>query len=487
MSKRLLLLEFNELCPHLLDRWIGEGELPNFKRFRDASEAYVTVADADPPALEPWIQWYSMHTGLSYDQHGVFSLTDGPKAGHPDIWGILRDAGLRTASCCSMNTKGFYVPGSLYMADPWCTTEAAYPEELNIFHTFVSETVREYTNPSSARRLGDMARFMWFLTTHGLRARTVSDTVAQLCSEKLIDRSLAWRRPAVLDWMQRDVFLHYYKKIRPDFATLFLNSTAHLQHSYWRYMEPEHFEGKANDEDIRRYRGAILFGYKNMDRLLGDFFQLEDENVTLVLASALSQQPFLKHEAIGGQHFYRPRDLDRLLAELEVRPQQVQSVMTHQYVMEFNDMTERDEAFGRLKAVTCDGEEVFGIRKHSDNTLYFGCQLRTVVARDAQLSLSRGANTTQPFYEVFYLIEQTKSGSHHPDGVLWFKTGTGRIHQEKVSVRDVFPTLLDFFDVDYQPSEKHPFRGRSLFWDWGAKPSDMVGAVAYPVAELGSG
>lgn len=483
MSKRLLLLEFNELCPSLLDRWIAEGELPNFQKFRDASEAYVTVADAEPPALEPWIQWYSIHTGLSYDQHGVFSLTDGPKAGHTDIWEILRGAGLKTASCCSMNTKGFAAPGLFYLADPWCTTEAAYPDELNTFHGFVSETVREYTNPNRARRLGDVARFMGFLTTHGLRARSVRDTMAQLCSEKLIDRSLAWRRPAVLDWLQRDVFLHYYKRMKPDFATFFLNSTAHLQHSYWRYMEPEYFEGKPSAEDIRKYRGAILFGYRNMDRLLGDFFRIEDENVTLVLASALSQQPFLKHETSGGQHFYRPRDVDHLLAALQIRPNQVQSVMTHQYVIEFNDRTERDEAFGRLKGVTWEGEEVFGIRKHSENTLYFGNQLRTTVAQDAQVSLSRGANETWPFYELFYMIEQTKSGSHHPDGVLWFKTGGGRIHQNKVSVLDVLPTVLDFFGVDYKPSETHPFRGRSLFWDWGGELSDLPGGVR--VAELG--
>ena len=53
MAENLVLLEFNELCPTLLDRWIEQGELPNFKKFRDSSESYVTLADAEPPALEP--------------------------------------------------------------------------------------------------------------------------------------------------------------------------------------------------------------------------------------------------------------------------------------------------------------------------------------------------------------------------------------------------------------------------------------------------
>src|SRR5690349_19082839 len=92
--RRVLLLEFNELCPSLLDRWIAEGQLPNFARLRGESVAFVTDADvADPGQLEPWIQWYSIHTGLAYDQHRVFHLTDGSKADHPDIYSTLLNAG----------------------------------------------------------------------------------------------------------------------------------------------------------------------------------------------------------------------------------------------------------------------------------------------------------------------------------------------------------------------------------------------------------
>ena len=68
--RRVLMLEFNELCPSLIDRWMAAGELPNFRRIFEASEAFTTLADAEAPALEPWIQWYSVHTGLDYSQHG---------------------------------------------------------------------------------------------------------------------------------------------------------------------------------------------------------------------------------------------------------------------------------------------------------------------------------------------------------------------------------------------------------------------------------
>lgn len=253
MPRKLLVLEFNELCPPLLKKWMAAGELPNFKKLHDASEVFVTVADAEPPALEPWVQWYSMHTGLCYDQHQVFRLTDGPRAGHADIWSVLRDAGLKTGNCSSMNARGYSAPGSFYVPDPWCTTERADPEELNIFYDFVAGMVQEYSNRDKKLSAATAARFLWFMVRHGMKIGTALDIVRQLADERLKDRSLSYRRAAVLDWLQRDLFTYYYKKTRPDFATFFLNSTAHLQHTYWRYMEPEAFESKPSAEDLRRY------------------------------------------------------------------------------------------------------------------------------------------------------------------------------------------------------------------------------------------
>src|ERR1051326_3715255 len=116
MSRKIILLEFNELCPSLLEKWMGEGRLPNFKAFHQDSEVYTTEADEQkPPHLEPWVQWYSIHTGLSYRQHGVAHLTDGPKAGHTDIWRILLANGKSVANCSSMNARGLSAPGSFFL------------------------------------------------------------------------------------------------------------------------------------------------------------------------------------------------------------------------------------------------------------------------------------------------------------------------------------------------------------------------------------
>ena len=178
------MIEFNELTPRLLDAWMASGDLPNFKRFHDRSQVFITEADDfDPVNLEPWIQWYSIHTGLPFQQHGVFHLTDGPRAGHPDVWSILHSHGKRVWNCASMNARGFSYRGSAFLPDPWCTTEPAHPEELTAFQRFVAYHVQEHARPENGLGLRNNARFAAFMATHGLQFSTASAITRQLFSE----------------------------------------------------------------------------------------------------------------------------------------------------------------------------------------------------------------------------------------------------------------------------------------------------------------
>jgi hypothetical protein len=60
--RKLFLLEFNELTPGLIDRFITERKLPNFEKFRMKSTEFTTDAGEDPPYLEPWIAWPAIHS-----------------------------------------------------------------------------------------------------------------------------------------------------------------------------------------------------------------------------------------------------------------------------------------------------------------------------------------------------------------------------------------------------------------------------------------
>ena len=443
--KKLILIEFNELCPPLLARWMEDGKLPNFARFHGQSDVFTTRADEPEGAnLEPWIQWYSLHTGIPFSQHNVFHLTDGPRASHPDIWSILSAKGFSVWNCSSMNARRIAAKGARYIPDPWCDSELPFPPDMQAYTKVVSQQVKEYSNRDRGLSLGDFNRFVWFMASHGLSAATVRAIVSQLAGEKFGGGS--WKRAVLLDMLQFDVFRHYFRKEKPDFSTFFVNSTAHLQHSYWRHMAPDAFSVRPGEAETARYKDAILFGYQKMDTLLGRFMALAGDDTTLVFATALSQQPYLKYEAIGGHHFYRPREVAKLLERLHIAPERVEPVMTHQFLARFRTEAEKKDAERRLAAVTCDGARVFGFDEADPLSLYFGCQLRTQLAADAKLDLG-GNEPPLTFFTLFYQIEGMKSGRHHPDGCLWIRRGQHRVVTEKVSILDVLPTVLSFFGV----------------------------------------
>jgi hypothetical protein len=474
--RKVLMLEFNELCPALLDRWIASGDLPNFARMRATSDSFVTAPDVkDSALLEPWIQWYSTHTGLAYDQHRVFHLTDGARAPHTDIYRALIAAGRTVGSFSSMNVAPFASPGSFFAADPWTEQGDAFPPELNVYNRFISGQVREYSNASASPGLADQATFLAFLLRHGLSAGTVSAIAKQLASEKIGDPRLSYRRVAILDRLQADVFHALYRRHQPDFASFFLNSTAHLQHSYWRHLDPDAFTVRPDDAEMKIYGDAIRFGYRAMDALLGRFMGLADRHgALLIFMTALSQQPFLRHEEMGGQHFHRLHDVEAFLGGLGVACRAVDPTMTHQYMARFADAAARDAARARIAALTLeDGRRLFDFADTASENeaedgaqLYFGCQIATRTDADATV-IDAASGKRLRFGALLYRIDAIKSGRHHPDGALWIRTGAGHGHAEPASILDIFPTLLDHFGVAMPEAPAR--RGASLLPRLGAE------------------
>ena len=450
MSHRVILLEFNELTPTLLDRFLAEGQLQNFKRFYDESAIYVTDAEASGKLLNPWVQWVTVHTGLAADEHGLTELDEGHLLEQPRVWDLASRAGRKVFVCGSMNVShdpdlnGFVIP------DPWSTSVKPYPERYGFedFYRFVQTQVQEHTNESTTFDSTDYARFLKFMLAHGMSAHTVSSIVKQLASERVAGGG-RWKRAVILDKLQFDVFRAIFKKHRPDFSTFFLNSTAHLQHAYWRNMNPEPFHLKPNPEEQSEYEGAVLYGYKEMDKILGRVMDLAGEDVTVVLATALGQQPYLTLEESGGKHFYRPREFSALTsfagisAHHECRP-----VMSEQFRIHFETEEDASAAVAILKALTIDERPVMEVRKDGERSVFAGCTIFDVIPPDAILNNGRGEKAS--FFELFYAAATIKSGMHHPDGALWVRTPerSHSVSRQRVSLRAVAPTLMTLLGLE---------------------------------------
>ncbi|MBI5256405.1 MAG: hypothetical protein HY855_07900 [Burkholderiales bacterium] len=448
-STPVILLEFNELSPTLIDRWIASGDLPNFKRLRDTSTVCVTEADEkQPPNLEPWIQWYSLHTGMPFREHHVFRLSEGARMPHVSVWDQLLSNGKRVMNFSSMNCRGFAKEGSVFLPDPWCDSEKAYPQPLDEFRRFYQKVTQEQTHARWSA--GELASVAMLLLRSGLSAGTIWAAARQLVNERLSKLPLQWRRVQILDRILLDVFTHYYLRERPSFATFFSNSTAHLQHAYWRYLEPEKFGTRQTPENQAAYGNAVKFGYMAMDGTVGHMLDLAQRTgASLMFASALSQQAYTAYEDRGGRHYYRPNDVATLLAALGVSYAEMQPVMAHQYILSFANAEQCEAARQRIESARVLGKQLFDSAPGNEpNRLVFGAQIYAQLPADQRIEFADGPRpASDRFFDHFYQLESTKSGWHHPDGCFWFQTGTHRAMPSKVSILDVAPTILRHFDV----------------------------------------
>jgi hypothetical protein len=450
---KVLQVEFNELSPRLLDQFMAEGQLPNFRRFYEASNVFTTDARAEPPNLEPWIQWPTVHLGVSHLEHGLRHLgvtrseedvAEG-RAPRKAVAEVASDAGLRVGVFGSMNIpyrrlSGFYLP------DPWNTAAEVQPASLRPYVRTVGAMVRDSSRTDGSTPDAGVLAFGLFMLRHGLTPATVKVVAEQLLAERR-DAGVRWRRASVLDWIQYDVFRNYAARERVQFGTFFSNSTAHYQHYFWRHMNPEDFETPPEPEDHPSYADAVRYGYRSMDRILGRI--LDDfPDAVLVLCTALSQQPW----TTATKQTYRPRDWDAVLrlAGWSSDTVEVQSIMAEEFVARFPTEAEAVRALEDFGRLTVEGSPLMQFNREG-NALVGGCAINRAGVLDT--SIDGAADGNRPAMgEVFAPIHTVRSGRHSSQGALWFRNGTHVVHEQPVDLEDVAPTVLELLGVDVPSS-----------------------------------
>jgi hypothetical protein len=170
-----------------------------------------------------------------------------------------------------------------------------------------------------------------------------------------------------------------------------------------------------------------------------------DGQTTVVLASALSQQPCLLYEHEGGKAFYRPRTFDRLFAFAGVADWiAVAPVMAHQFHVEFASADAARVAADRLQAVRVGDRHALAVERNGPQ-LFAWCAITSTLDLSARLDTRvDGIERAEHFFSVFFKVDGIKSGMHHPDGLFWIRR-PGLAHacfDEPVALDLVAPTLL---------------------------------------------
>ena len=142
-----------------------------------------------------------------------------------------------------------------------------------------------------------------------------------------------------------DFFERLVKQYKPDLATFHSNHVAHYQHRHWRAMDPTPFLEKPSQQEIRRFAGAIEYGYRVADEAIRRIWKLADDNTVVIVAYEMGQQPYVNEAFPDGRSIVRVRDINQMLdlcgGTGHCRPI---SMMAPQWNLQFTDPAKLDKS-----------------------------------------------------------------------------------------------------------------------------------------------
>ncbi len=359
---RIIALELNEVNFEFIEAYIAKKELPNFRRLLKENGLVKTIAEKQYPYLEPWIQWPTVYTGKTYSEHGIFRLGDAVDHQHVQIWEYLEGFGLKVGAISPMNAPNRCVAPAFFLPDPWTDTPVTADPGVARLYNVIKKLVND--NASDRRSIAVTARELLPLAMRHLSLGSTGEYL------RVLRQALRhkWARAAILDRLLGDLFLSLWQSSRPDYASLFLNAAAHLQHHHM--YDAAVYEGERSNPGW--YSSAadgsidpLLLIYRTYDSIVGDLLALKD--VQLFITTGLSQYPNER------EHYqYRMTVPDETLARAGLRDYEVQLRMSRDFLLAFRSEEAAAAAAAQLATVQCRERDFFSVDSRGD-TLF--CQV----------------------------------------------------------------------------------------------------------------
>jgi hypothetical protein len=355
-------LEMNEINFDFIKTYVSQGKLPHFARILREWQLFETVSEKGYPNLEPWIQWPTVYTGKTYAEHGIFRLGDVVYHQQEQIWEKLESAGYSVGAISPINAANRCANPDFFLPDPWTNTPlVADPRTAKLF-SLVRDVVND--NASSNLSMFGLARQILPLAIPFFSAQSVLNYF------RVLPTALEhkWAKAGFLDILLADMFQSLLKRHNTDFASLFLNAGAHIQHHHMYdsaiytgdNKNPEWYSSAA-DGSI----DPLLFIYSVYDGILAKF--IGQPGMRLMLSTGLSQIPNER------EHYqYRLVDFERFFGNVGLSGVTVEPRMSRDFLLVFADVAAAEAGKSVLDTVRCGDNPLFSVEDRGE-TLF--CQI----------------------------------------------------------------------------------------------------------------
>jgi hypothetical protein len=180
----------------------------------------------------------------------------------------------------------------------------------------------------------------------GLAVYSAPRNYALYASLATTSASRPWRRAILLDLLLSDVFVSLIRGRSADFATLFLNAGAHIQHHY--LFSAQCYRGQHRNPEWYVAPGVdpILEVYRVYDRILGTI-RTKFPAARVMIATGLHQDP---HGECT--YYWRLREHAHFLDRIRVPFVRVEPRMSRDFLVVCRDSEQAVQAQARLAATT---------------------------------------------------------------------------------------------------------------------------------------
>lgn len=327
--KKLILIELNEINFDLIKIYSKKKKF-NFFNDEFLSNLRTTSSENIYNKIEPWIQWVSIHTGKTADEHRIERLGDINKLKSKQIFERIEELGHSVGAICPMNTINKLQNTKYFISDPWTINK----KDKNSFNILLSNAISKLVNNNSNKKFFIGSYFILLIAIlKSIRLKTISKYIY------LFFKSFSnkWNKSLFLDLFLNDYHIHCIKKFNPNFTTVFFNAGAHIQHHYLVYSKIVERKFTLPSNYINLNNDPIEEMYRFYDNILIDYSKLK--NYQLLIATGLTQIPYDRLK-----FYYRPINHQTFLKFFSIKGTQIYPRMTRDFLIEFNSSLESDKA-----------------------------------------------------------------------------------------------------------------------------------------------
>ncbi len=422
MHKKLIFISFNELNFDLINGYIHDPRLKNFKNL--STKINKTDCYEEYQNLEPWIQWPTIYTGKKASEHKQFRLGDSVSFDHKTIFNEIENLGISVGAISPMNLKNNLKSPSYFIPDPWTDTHS----DKSFMSSITAKTISYFVKSNTKLKFD--IKYWFYLLFIFLRFSKISNFLLYV---KLFFSSFSckWRKALFLDLLLNDIHYSLFKKKKTDFSHLFLNGFAHIQHHYMfnskilreKNLNPKWYVKSKSDP----IEDALLV----YEKILSDYF--DKKNIELIVATGLSQVPYDRTK-----FYYRLKNHKTFFKKLAIEVESVQELMSRDFYLIFKNAEIAKNAFDKIKNIFDENnKKIFGDLQQIDNKLFvsfvYDIEIKAQKIKHYEIKISDYVN-----------FVALKNGMHSSEGFIY--TSFGYKYLDILNITNIKEIIFNFFN-----------------------------------------